>query len=108
MAEFCMAIGLEAFALLLGLRIKDSSKGLSPHEITDRGPGATSTALSRDPAFRPVTRGTALGDLAALDIEGACFAIDMALKAVVLVTEQGEAIIKGQIQRALAHSEAVY
>lgn len=56
MAKFCMAIGLEAFALLLGLRIKDSSKGLSPHEITDRGPGATSTAVSRNPTFRPVIR----------------------------------------------------
>lgn len=56
MAKFCMAIGLEAFALLLGLTIRDSSKGLSPHEITDRGPGATSTALSRDPALRPVIR----------------------------------------------------
>jgi hypothetical protein len=56
MAIFCMAIGLEAFALLLGLKIKDSSKGLSPHGITDRGPGATDTALSRDPDLRPVIR----------------------------------------------------
>ncbi|MDM4766665.1 AAA family ATPase [Pelomonas sp. SE-A7] len=57
---------------------------------------------------RGETRGSALGDLTALDIEGACFAMDMALKAVVLVTEQGEAIIRSQIQRALAHAKAVY
>jgi hypothetical protein len=56
MANFCMAIGLEAFALLLGLRIKDSSQGLSPHGITDRGPGATATAISRNPDMRPVIR----------------------------------------------------
>ena len=38
MAQFCAAIGLEAFGALLGLKIKDRAKGVSPHMVTDRGP----------------------------------------------------------------------
>jgi len=56
MAQFCAAIGLEAFGALLGLKLKDSGKGVSPHMVTDRGPGATAGGLPRDPALLPVVR----------------------------------------------------
>ena len=81
------------------MRRVDASTWTRPYEDALQ-PGVIKT--------RGETRGSALGDLAALDVEGACLAMDMALKAVVLVTEQGEAIIKGQIQRALAHAKLVY
>lgn len=56
MATFSEAIGLEAFGRLFGLKIKSPGKGLSPAQITDRGPGATSTALPRDANLLPVVR----------------------------------------------------
>lgn len=56
MAQFCAAIGLEAFGALLGLKIKDSAKGVSPHMVTDRGPGATAGGLPRDAELLPVVR----------------------------------------------------
>jgi hypothetical protein len=54
MATFCQAIGLEAFGRLLGLKVRASGKGISPHDITDRGPGATPSGRSRDSALLPV------------------------------------------------------
>jgi hypothetical protein len=56
MAQFCAAIGLEAFGALLGLKLKDGAKGVSPHMVTDRGPGATAGGLPRDPEVLPVVR----------------------------------------------------
>jgi len=56
MATFCEAIGLEVFGRLFGLKIKSSGKGVSPAQITDRGPGATSSALPRDARLLPVVR----------------------------------------------------
>jgi len=56
MATFCEAIGLEAFARLFGLKIRSSGKGLSPTQITDRGPGSTSTAVPRDSSLLPIVR----------------------------------------------------
>lgn len=56
MAQFCAAIGLEAFGALLGLKVKDSAKGVSPHMVTDRGPGAAAGGLPRDPQLLPVVR----------------------------------------------------
>lgn len=59
MATFCEAVGFAVYGRLLGLRIADSSKGISPYDITDRGPGATAGALSRDRNFQPVIQETA-------------------------------------------------
>jgi hypothetical protein len=56
MATFCEAIGLEAFGRLFGLKIKSPGKGLSPVQITDRGPGATSSAIPRDSSLLPIVR----------------------------------------------------
>jgi hypothetical protein len=59
MATFCEAVGFRAFGRLLGLRIADSAKGVSPYDITDRGAGATAEALSRIEDFQPVIRESA-------------------------------------------------
>lgn len=56
MATFCEAIGLEAFGRLFGVKIKSAGKGVAVHDITDRGPGATPGALSRDANLLPVVR----------------------------------------------------
>lgn len=56
MATFCEAIGLAEFGRLFGLEIKSAGKGISPRQITDRGPGATSSALPRDASLLPVIR----------------------------------------------------
>lgn len=54
MATFCEAVGFAEFGRLMGLRIASSSKGVSPYDITDRGPGATGGAVSRNEAYQPV------------------------------------------------------
>ncbi len=59
MATFCEAVGFAVLGRLMGLRIADSSKGVSPSDITDRGPGATEGAVSRDERFQPVIQETA-------------------------------------------------
>jgi hypothetical protein len=56
MAQFCAAIGFEVFGALLGMKINDSAKGVSPHMVTDRGPGATAGGLARDAALLPIVR----------------------------------------------------
>lgn len=59
MATFCEAIGLQAFARLVGLVVEVSGKGASPHDITDRGPGATTGGLARNSDLLPVIRESA-------------------------------------------------
>lgn len=59
MATFCEAIGFRVYGRLLGLRIADSAKGVSPYDITDRGAGATAGAVSRIEEFQPVIRESA-------------------------------------------------
>lgn len=56
MATFCEAVGFRVYGRLLGLRIADSAKGVSPYDITDRGAGATAGALSRIEDCQPVVR----------------------------------------------------
>ena len=56
MATFSEAIGLESFGRLFGLRIKSPGKGVSPADITDRGPGATASGLAKDVSLLPVVR----------------------------------------------------
>lgn len=56
MASFCEAIGLQEFGRLLGMKVKDDGRGLSPYDITDRGPGSTAGGASRSPEFKPVIR----------------------------------------------------
>lgn len=56
MATFCEAIGLEAFGRLFGLKIVSPGKGISPVQITDRGPGATSSGIPRESSLLPISR----------------------------------------------------
>jgi hypothetical protein len=53
-------------------------------------------------------RGAAVEDLAALEIEVACRLLELALEAVILITGQLEAVIRREIERALAHARLVY
>jgi hypothetical protein len=62
MAKFCEAIPKERFCMLFGVKIRPQqwpSEGASPADITDRGPGATAGAQSRDEDYRQVVRETA-------------------------------------------------
>lgn len=54
MATFCEAVGLQEFGRLLGVVIKIAGKGVSPHHITDRGPGSTTGGLARNPDLLPI------------------------------------------------------
>lgn len=56
MATFCEAIGLEEFGRLFGLKIVSPGKGISPVQITDRGPGATSSGIPRESSLLPIIR----------------------------------------------------
>lgn len=59
MAKFCEAISKVRFCMLFGIKIRAEqwpSEGISPSDITDRGPGATIGAQSRDEDYRPVVR----------------------------------------------------
>ncbi|NHZ45024.1 hypothetical protein F1609_33520 [Massilia sp. CCM 8693] len=59
MAKGCMAVDKVWFCSLYGITINSNewpSTGLPLHEITDRGPGATSGAEPCDQALRPVIR----------------------------------------------------
>lgn len=59
MAKFCEAIPKDRFCMLFGIKIRPQqwpSQGASPADITDRGPGATAGAQSRDEDYRPVIR----------------------------------------------------
>jgi hypothetical protein len=57
---------------------------------------------------RGETRGGVLDDLAALDADEASLLLEKGLKEVVLVTEEGEIIIRSLIQRARAYAKLIY
>lgn len=59
MARFCMAIDKVKFCALFGMEIAPDEwpcAGLSPHRITDRGPGSTAKADSSTPQGRVVIK----------------------------------------------------
>ncbi len=58
-ALFCEAIPKVEYCRFLGIVINEGqwpSRGVSPHDITDRGPGATSKAGARTAQFEPVVK----------------------------------------------------
>ncbi len=57
---------------------------------------------------RAETKGTAVPELGDVETEVACLALRHGLEAVNLVSDQMEAIIRGEIERALAHAIHVY
>lgn len=62
MATFCEAISKDQFCRLFGIVISAErwpSQGVSPHDIRDRGPGATVGGVSRTDEFAPVISGMA-------------------------------------------------
>ncbi len=59
MARFCQAVGKVRFCGFFGITITPDqwpSIGVSPHDIQDRGPGATDGAFARHQDFQPVVR----------------------------------------------------